>query len=196
MVDGNSTSKADFYPKLFRRRNETQPDDLHEEPLLPRLWLSDRQLLDIRNKLLLIHESQRLFNTYFSCIVYLLMLESVVEAISRLYVIAAIIEETTWQRIPLFTGIFRNFSFLLFLCLAPEVVNKKRWQILDRIRQDRNNYVMDDMNKKLGRLLELMEDYPGFNIGNFFIISKRILIQIASFIATYVVILLQFSVND
>ncbi|XP_071516739.1 uncharacterized protein [Panulirus ornatus] len=85
--------------------------------------------------------------------------------------------------------------------LDQEVIQR----ILDGLveRQELRNRILVQQMKvpeavalKLGRLLQLMDAFPDFNMGGLFILGKSKLVSIASFVATYLVILLQFNLSD
>ncbi|XP_068230457.1 uncharacterized protein [Palaemon carinicauda] len=72
--------------------------------------------------------------------------------------------------------------------------------LLDELRFTANQWRMKVsdpiLETKLAYFLDLVDNFPPFSVGRFFVAAKARLIDIASFIATYLIILLQFRAGE
>ncbi|KAG7157101.1 putative 7tm Chemosensory receptor-containing protein 7, partial [Homarus americanus] len=65
--------------------------------------------------------------------------------------------------------------------------------VIKRMRHDKR---VTHKKDEMGDLLELLEEDPGFDMGGFFTLGRARMVDILSFVATYMVILLQFKVTE
>ncbi|XP_071548732.1 uncharacterized protein [Panulirus ornatus] len=141
-------------------------------------------------------ESHQMTKQYFQFLVGLTLLHSTVSSIVSCF-LAAIQEDQKFPELIITFGqLLMTFFPVFFLTNIPRSLNLKREELrltLKRLRHQKGNR---NVKEKIGDLLELLEEDPGFDMGGFFILGRTRMVAILSFVATYLVILLQFRVTE
>ncbi|XP_071516737.1 uncharacterized protein [Panulirus ornatus] len=193
-VPGNGIARriqvmeADYIPS-----QGTFPSDERQAPTP----LSIEDVTSAAERLNNLHHFQGLFNNYFTIPVTLGLLSSVVAITGHVFLVSVLAaSKGSMESLSVIIRLLKYVSILVLLFCAPDEIHKKRQELRNRILVQQMKVPEEAVALKLGRLLQLMDAFPDFNMGGLFILGKSKLIGIASFVATYLVILLQFNLSD
>ncbi|KAK8404626.1 hypothetical protein O3P69_007704 [Scylla paramamosain] len=161
--------------------------------------LTQRDILAAASHLKDLHQFQGLVNSYFSLPLSLCIANALMCIISYVFFCTHFFSHPVnplrvTSRI---TVIVLHVSSIVSIFTAPDCVLRERDRLREAILWQRMKETHDaKVAEKLDVLAALMETYPGFSVGGLFVITKRNLVGLASFMATYLVILLQFHMGD
>ncbi|KAG7164622.1 hypothetical protein Hamer_G005007 [Homarus americanus] len=116
---------------------------------------------------------QQHFNSYFTTSVIVMMFYSIVSITIIVFGLINLTNTNFFELLSIVAKLTQFITCLILICCVPDTVTEK-----------------------LSRILELLAAYQDFNMGRLFVLAKAKLVTIASFIATYLVILLQFNTSD
>lgn len=150
---------------------------------------------ELSRKVVHVHECQLLINRYFGLPSLVITSLSVTWIIHDTYSLIQDTDNTSasWE---LLLYILYSISVLVILCCVGEEargkVNSMRF-VVSRYRTATSD---PELEKQLTYLLDLLHLFPDFRVMDFYTASKARLVDISSFIATYLVILMQFRTSE
>ncbi|XP_063869636.1 uncharacterized protein LOC135105429 [Scylla paramamosain] len=157
--------------------------------------VEDAVMVTASSALHIVHHAQHhqhLFNEYFSVPVLLIMARSITSLIFTFFFVILDLHNRSFSTT---MKLLQDASFILVICLAPEAVARQRRKLRGELCRLRV-FCSDRLHAKLGRVLELMDDDPNFNVAGYFVVAKSCIIPVTSFISTYLVILIQFHISE
>ncbi|XP_069935767.1 uncharacterized protein [Cherax quadricarinatus] len=138
-------------------------------------------------RLMQLCQCQEQFLNYYSLPILTMTSCSIGNFIRNLFIIAT-------RRVLIYRIIFsvsHAFQILVFSS-SPDVVTTQVEKLRSMVSRMRMSATQPKLEKQLTYLLDLLDNYPAFNVGGFYVLAKSRLVDVASFVATYLVILLQF----
>ncbi|XP_045124710.1 uncharacterized protein LOC123512389 [Portunus trituberculatus] len=146
-----------------------------------------------------LHHFQGLVNSYFNLPLFLCIANALMCIISYVFFCTHYFDHPV-NPIRLANKIIiiiLHCNTLVSIFTTPDCVLRERDRLREVILWQRMKETRDaEVAEKLNVLAAVMETYPGFSVGGLFVITKSKLVGLASFVATYLVILLQFHMSD
>ncbi|XP_069938409.1 uncharacterized protein [Cherax quadricarinatus] len=165
-------------------------------PLLDNERLS-QDAAEATQMLFTLHHHQRRFNEYFSVPIILITIRSITTIIIIIFnLMMKVIVDGKVCRTSKTLCVIKEMLFLCLITFTPDQISIQREKIRCALTALRVTTVSPRSHDQLCSVMEVMSDYPNFNVANFFTLAKNNLISVVGFITTYLVILMQFKVSE
>ncbi|XP_050736171.1 uncharacterized protein LOC127008328 isoform X2 [Eriocheir sinensis] len=136
--------------------------------------------------------AQMLLNASLGAPILLLMAEMVIGTISNGYYILS----EARRNIQSVVYLVNDSVNLMYLCHAPALMHDQLEEMRYMMKKWRMETTDSRTEKELTHLLDLLDSYPSFSVSGYYVLSRARLVDIMSFSATYLVVLLQFHMGE
>ncbi|XP_053656336.1 uncharacterized protein [Cherax quadricarinatus] len=143
-----------------------------------------------------LYDSQNMIKNYFQFLVGLSLLQSTISSIVSCFSVSIQERQELPDQIASLGLIVMTFFPLFFLTNVPHALTLQKERLRVALKRIRHKRTDPAHKEEIRDLLELLEDDPGFSIGGFFILCRARIVDILSFVTTYVIILMQFRITE